>query len=64
MEPFVTIITPTHNLLKNNLADDFNLLVKLLDMQTYPNIEHLIIDNMSTDGTVEMLKSYKKISNK
>ncbi len=59
MEPFVTIITPTHNLLKNNLADDFNLLVKLLDMQTYPNIEHLIIDNMSTDGTVEMLKSYK-----
>ena len=44
MEPFVTIITPTHNLLENNLADDFNLLISLLDMQTYPNIEHLIID--------------------
>ena len=28
-------------------------------MQTYPNIEHLIIDNMSNDGTVEMLKDYK-----
>lgn len=59
MEPFVTIITPTHNLLENNLADDFNLLISLLDMQTYPNIEHLIIDNMSNDGTVEMLKDYK-----
>ena len=59
MEPFVTVITPTYNLLENNLADDFNLLISLLDLQTYPNIEHLVIDNASTDGTVEMLKSYK-----
>ena len=59
MEPFVTIITPTHNLLENNMADDFNLLIKLLDIQTYPNIEHLVIDNLSNDGTVELLKAYK-----
>lgn len=59
MEPFVTIITPTYNLLENNMADSFNLLVQLLDMQTYPNIEHLIIDNASTDGTIEFLKDYK-----
>lgn len=59
MEPFVTVITPTHNLLKNNMADSFNLLVQLLDMQTYPNIEHLIIDNGSDDGTIEFLKDYK-----
>ncbi len=58
-EPFVTIITPTHNLLDNNQADSFNLLVELLDMQTYPNIEHLIIDKASDDGTVEFLKEYK-----
>lgn len=61
MEPFVTIITPTHNLIQNNLADDFNLLVKLIDLQTYPNIEHLVIDNMSNDGTIEILKSYKNL---
>ena len=34
MEPFVTIVTPTYNLLENNLADDFNLLISLLDLQT------------------------------
>ena len=59
MEPFVTIITPTYNLLQNNLADDFNLLISLLDLQTYPNIEHLVIDKASNDGTLEMLKNYK-----
>ena len=59
MEPYVTIITPTHNLLENNLADDFNLLISLLDMQTYPYIEHMVIDKASNDGTVEMLKDYK-----
>ena len=59
MEPLVMVITPTHNLLSNNMADGFNLLVQLLDMQTYPNIEHLIIDNASDDGTVEFLKDYK-----
>ena len=58
-EPFITIITPTHNILENNQGDSFNLLLELLDMQTYPNIEHLIIDNASTDGTVEFLKDYK-----
>lgn len=58
-EPLVTVITPTDNLLQNNNADAFNLLVQLLDMQTYPNIEHLIIDNGSADGTVEFLKDYK-----
>ena len=57
--PFVTVITPIHNLLENNQADAFNLLMQLLDMQTYPNIEHLVIDNASTDGTVEFLKDYK-----
>lgn len=61
MEPYVTIITPTYNLLENNLADDFNLLISLLELQTYPYIEHLVIDKASNDGTIEMLKNYKNL---
>ena len=59
MEPFVSIITTTHNIVEKGQADDFNLLVTLLDMQTYPNIEHIVIDNASTDDTIELLKDYK-----
>ena len=59
MEPLVSVITTTHNIVENGQADDFSLLVTLLDMQTYPNIEHIIIDNASTDDTVVLLKDYK-----
>lgn len=58
-EPEVTVITPTSNIVEAGLADDFTLLVNLLDRQTYPYIEHLIIDNASTDETVDLLKDYK-----
>ena len=59
MEPLVSIITPTLNIVQNDLVDDFNLLVTLLDMQTYPRIEHIVIDGASTDETIELLKDYK-----
>lgn len=59
MEPLVSIITPTHNIIENGLTDEFNLLVNLLDKQTYPNVEHIIIDKASTDDTQLLLKDYK-----
>lgn len=58
-EPEFTVITPTYNIVENNQADDFTLLVSLLNKQTYPYIEHIIIDNNSQDGTVDFLKEYK-----
>ncbi len=58
-EPEVTVITPTSNIVENNQADDFTLLINLLDKQTYPYVEHLIIDNASKDGTELLLKEYK-----
>lgn len=58
-EPDVTVITPTYNIVENDQADDFTLLVNLLDRQTYPYVEHLIIDNASNDGTEVLLKEYK-----
>lgn len=58
-EPEVTIITPTSNIVEKEQADDFSLLINLLDRQTYPYIEHLIVDNASQDGTEILLKEYK-----
>lgn len=59
MEPLISIITPTYNIIENGLTDEFNLLVNLLDKQTYPNVEHIIIDKASTDDTQLLLKDYK-----
>ena len=58
-EPEVTIITPTSNIVDKGQADDFTLLVNLLDRQTYEFVGHLIIDNASQDGTEVLLKEYK-----
>lgn len=60
-EPDVTIITATSNIVEKDQTDDFTLLVNLLDRQTYPHIEHLVIDNASTDGTLDLLKDYKNL---
>lgn len=58
-EPEVTIITPTNNIIDAGKADDFTLLVNLLNRQSYPYIEHLIVDNASKDETTTFLKEYK-----
>lgn len=53
----VTIITPTYNsikFLKNNLLSVAN--------QSYNQIEHIIIDNCSIDGTVELAKCFGHVS--
>lgn len=58
-EPDVTIITPTYNIIEAGQTDDFTLLLDLMNRQTYPYIEHLVMDNASTDGTLDILKEYK-----
>lgn len=62
--PKVTIVTPTFNLIKNKRVEMFDNIIDIVSRQTYPNIEHLIIDGGSTDGTLDILKekaSQKKI---
>lgn len=57
MSPLVSIITVTKNLIDAGRSDWFRQCVESVRMQDYPNIEHLIIDGASTDGTIDLFKN-------
>lgn len=52
--PLVTIITVVYNGIE--FLEDT---IKSVILQTYENIEYIIIDGASTDGTVELIKKYE-----
>lgn len=58
-KPLVTVITPTFNLIKNGRKDYFIQNIESVKNQTYSNIEHIIIDGVSSDGTLELLEEYQ-----
>jgi glycosyltransferase involved in cell wall biosynthesis len=47
----VSIITPTYNSEKT-IEDN----IKSISNQTYKNIEHIIVDNFSSDSTKQLIK--------
>lgn len=51
----ISVITTTFNLIKGKRKDVFIEMFKSVHSQTYPNIEHLIIDGGSKDGTIEFI---------
>lgn len=50
----VSIITPTYNS-ERTLRNTINSVIR----QDYPEIEHIIIDGGSTDGTLEIIQEYE-----
>ncbi|MCV9931274.1 glycosyltransferase [Flavobacterium sp. LS1R47] len=54
--PKITIIIATYNI-ENTLEQTIHSVL----IQTYSNIELVIIDGSSTDGTLEIIKKYEKI---
>lgn len=53
--PVVTVVTVVYN----GVRDIEHTILSVLD-QTYPNIEYLVIDGGSSDGTVDIIKKYNE----
>lgn len=56
----ISVITTTFNLIKGGRKDVFIEMFKSVHGQTYPNIEHLIIDGGSKDGTIEFINDVNR----
>lgn len=56
----VTIVTITYNLVKNGRTDYIRECIESVHNQSYPFIEHIVIDGASDDGTLEILKEYEQ----
>ena len=54
----ISIITPTYNSEKTILAN-----VQSIINQTYKNFEHIIVDNLSTDSTLHLVKDLYLLNN-
>lgn len=59
--PKVTVVTITYNLIKSNREHSFRQCIASVINQSYKNIEHLIIDGASNDGTLKLLHEYKEL---
>ncbi len=57
MRPKFSIITPTLN-----RAAFLREAIESVQRQSYPNVEHIIVDGGSTDGTMELLADYPHLT--
>ncbi len=58
LKPLVTVVTITYNLIKDGREKYVRQCIESVKNQTYPNIEHIIIDGASTDGTLDIFNDY------
>ncbi len=57
IRPKISIITVVYNLFENKRIKNFIHMIESIKSQNYGNIEHIVIDGNSTDGTKDFLKS-------
>lgn len=53
--PLISIVTPSYN-----QAEFIESLLESIIEQEYPNVEHIVVDGGSTDGTVDILREYEE----
>jgi glycosyltransferase involved in cell wall biosynthesis len=56
----ITVITITYNIIKADREKYFRQCIESVHNQTYKNIEHIIIDGASDDGTIDIIKEYEQ----
>ena len=57
-KPLVSVITVTRNLIKAERKKCFFQCILSVAVQNYENIEHIVIDGASDDGTLDLIKCY------
>lgn len=57
IQPKISVVTVYYN-----AVNDIEKTILSVINQTYPNIEYLIIDEGSTDGTMDIVNKYKNNS--
>lgn len=59
-QPLLTVVTVILNIIKNKREIPFRNCIESTASQSYPNIEHLVIDGGSTDGTLAILQKLQQ----
>lgn len=54
----VSVVTITYNIINAGRKEFLRQCIESVHDQTYGNIEHIVIDGASTDGTVELIREY------
>lgn len=58
--PRLSVITPTLNLINEGRDATFREMLASVQAQTYQDVEHVIVDGASQDGTVDLLNSLEE----